>query len=108
MPILRAFALADRATNPADAERRSNAARGKLVLSEVSDATCPLDSILKEIFGRKNPVGCGCHYGRDASRHAFLYLISVITTGGEMKPLPVPAAVILWAVPIFICAMLSF
>jgi hypothetical protein len=36
----------------------------------------------------------------------FLYLVSVVTTGGEPKPLPLPAAVILWAVTLFICAML--
>jgi hypothetical protein len=37
-----------------------------------------------------------------------LYLISVITTGGDIKPLPPPAALLLWAVTVFICTMLSF
>jgi hypothetical protein len=36
-----------------------------------------------------------------------LYIVSVITTGGEVKPLPLHAAVVLWAVTLFMCAMLS-
>jgi hypothetical protein len=37
-----------------------------------------------------------------------LYMVSIITTGGEVRPLPLPAAVVLWAVTLFICSMLLF